>query len=439
MFLLSSAAGAYEIAPASVLPLVRESLGVGPTAAGWLVSVMYLTAVVASVPVGVALDRVSVRAAVAVAAVALLVAGAWGWLAAVAGAYWWLVASRILGGFSYVVVWNAGANVVGQAVEPDLRATAVGVFTASAPVGFALGQFGSPLVAAPFGWPAVLPAFASIATVGVVVFLLSTRGESLAVETAAPSREEFVRLLGNRAAWTLYALCFLAFSLYLFLNSWLPSYLTDHLGVSLALGGLLTALFPAVGVVSRTSGGVLSDRLFDGKRRPVALLSFAVAAPAVFGFVAVTGVGPVVALVVVAGFAVQLSIGLLYTYVAEVVAPAVRTTAISMLTSVGLLGAFLAPLVGGEIIDRAGYEPAFLLAGAVAVAGVALAWYAPESTLGGSEADESGMDESARDEGASDESSMSESTGDESAGAESRAGESAADDSAADDSRQRDS
>ncbi|WP_137286326.1 MFS transporter [Halorussus salinisoli] len=379
LFALSAAAGAYEIAPASVLPLVRESLGVGPTAAGWLVSVMYLTAVVASVPVGVVLDRVRVRRAVAVAAVALLVAGAWGWFAAVAGAYWWLFASRILGGFSYVVVWNAGANLVGQAVEPDVRATAVGVFTASAPVGFALGQFGSPLLADPFGWPATLPTFAAIAVVGVGVFLLSTRGRSLAVETGAPDRREVRDLFANRAAWTLYGLCFLAFSLYLFLNSWLPSYLTDRLGVSLALSGLLTALFPAVGVVSRTSGGVISDRLFGGKRRPVVLLAFVVAVPAVVGFVVVSRVGAAVALLVVSGFAVQLTIGLLYTYVAEVVASAVRTTAISMLTSVGLFGAFAAPIAGGAIIDRAGYRPAFLLAGVVAVAGVVLAWYAPDN------------------------------------------------------------
>ncbi|WP_246045669.1 MFS transporter [Halorussus ruber] len=380
VFLLSTAAAAYEIAPASVLPLVRDSLGVGPTAASWLVSVMYLTSVVASVPVGVVLDRVRVRWAVAAAGVALLVAGGWGWFAATAGAYWWLFASRILGGLSYVVVWNAGANLVGQAVEPDVRATAVGVFTASAPVGFALGQFGSPLVADPFGWPATLPTFAAIAAVGVVVFLLATRGRGgLNVETDAPDRSDVRELFANRAAWTLYGLCFLAFSLYLFLNSWLPSYLTEQLGVSLALSGLLTALFPAVGVVSRTSGGVLSDRLFGGERRPVALLSFVLAVPAVVGFVFVTQVPVVVALLLVAGFSVQLAIGLLYTYIVEVVAPAVRTTAVSMLTSVGLLGAFLAPIVGGEIIGRAGYRPAFLLAGAVAVAGVALAWYAPDA------------------------------------------------------------
>ena len=379
LFTLSAAAGAYEIAPASVLPLVRSSLGVGETAASWLVSVMYLTAVVASVPVGVALDRVRVRHAVAVATLSLLVAGAWGWVAATAGAYWWLVASRVLGGFSYVVVWNAGANLVGQAVEPDVRATAVGVFTASAPVGFALGQFGSPLLADPFGWPATLPAFAAIAVVGVTVFLLATRGRRIGVETATPSRREVRNLFTNRAAWTLYGLCFLAFSLYLFLNSWLPSYLNDRLGVSLAVSGLLTALFPAVGVVSRTSAGPVSDRLFGGERRPVVLGAFVVAVPAVVGFVAVSQIPAVVALVLVAGFAVQLSIGLLYTYVPEVTSPAVRTTAISLLTSVGLLGAFVAPIAGGAIIDSVGYRPAFLAAGVVALLGVALAWYAPKS------------------------------------------------------------
>ncbi|UPV76401.1 MFS transporter (plasmid) [Halorussus limi] len=378
LFTLSAAAGAYEIAPASVLPLVRDSLGVGPTAGSWLVSVMYLTAVVTSVPVGVVLDRVRVRRAVAVAALALLVAGAWGWVAATAGAYWWLVASRILGGFSYVVVWNAGTNLVGQAVGPDVRATAVGVFTASAPVGFALGQFGSPLLADPFGWAATLPVFAAIAVVGVAVFLVATKGRRIGVETATPSREEVGDLFTNGAAWTLYGLSFLAFSLYLFLNSWLPSYLNDSLGVSLAVSGLLTAVFPAVGVVSRTSAGLVSDRLFGGQRRPVVLLAFVAAAPAVVGFVAVSGVAGAVALVVVAGFAVQLSIGLLYTYVPEVVAPAVRTTAISLLTSVGLLGAFVAPIAGGAIIDAAGYRPAFLVAGVVAVLGVALAWYAPD-------------------------------------------------------------
>ncbi len=379
IFLLSTAAAAYEIAPASVIPLVRESLGVGPTAAGWLVSVMYATAVAASVPVGVVLDRVNVRGAVVAAGLALLVAGGWGWSAATAGDYPSLLASRALAGLAYVVIWNAGADIVGRSVGPARRATAVGVFTASAPAGFALGQFGAPLIAAPLGWPAVLPAYAALGAVGVPLFAIATWGQQFGVQTAAPDRTSFRRLFRNGDVWLLCVLCFLAFALYLFLNTWLPSYLTEELGVSLAVGGLVTAVFPAVGIVSRIGGGALSDRVFGGRRRPVAVLSFGLTAPVVTAFVVLTAVPVVVALVAVTGFAIQLAIGLLFSYIAEVVTDEVRSTAISLLTAVGLLGAFLAPVVAGAVIERAGYRPAFVLAGLVALLGVLVALRAPET------------------------------------------------------------
>ena len=66
---------------------------------------------------------------------------------------------------------------------------------------------------------------------------------------------------------------------------------------------------------------------------------------------------------ILVGFAIQLVTGLLFSYIAELVPAAVRATAVSLLTSVGLLGAFAAPIAAGTIIDRAGYGPAFLVAG----------------------------------------------------------------------------
>ena len=170
-FVLSTAAAAYEIAPASVLPVIQEeSLELKASTAGWLVSIMYATAVVTSVAPGIAIDRFSVRRMIVFGTVALVVAGVWGWYAATASAFLWLLVSRVLGGIAYVIFWNAGANVVGSAVAPRHRATAVGVFTASAPVGFALGQFGSPLIGTVAGWPAILPLYAAMGVVGVTIF-----------------------------------------------------------------------------------------------------------------------------------------------------------------------------------------------------------------------------------------------------------------------------
>jgi MFS family permease len=132
-----------------------------------------------------------------------------------------------------------------------------------------------------------------------------------------------------------------------------------------------------VGALSRIGGGAVSDRLFGGRRQPVVVLAFALTTPAVAAFVLTTWVPAIVALLVVAGLGVQLAIGLLYTYVPEVVEPEVHTTAIAALTSVGLLGAFLAPIGAGGIIGIAGYRPTFLIAGAVGVAGILLALRAP--------------------------------------------------------------
>ncbi|KAB1190780.1 MULTISPECIES: nitrate/nitrite transporter [Haloferax] len=377
-FLLSTAAAAYEIGPASVLPLIQESLALEASTAGWLVSIMYATAVVTSIPAGIILDRYSVRWLVSFGSVALVVAGVWGWFAATAGAYLWLLVSRVLGGIAYVIFWNAGANVVGSAVTPRYRATAVGVFTASAPVGFALGQFGSPLIATVAGWPAILPLYAGIGVVGFTSFLLATRRHVPGIDTTPPDWAALRELFTSQAVWVVCVLCFLAYSLYLFVNTWLPSYLVDGFGISLAASGLLTALFPAIGAIGRTSSGLVSDRVFGGKRRPVVVSSFAIATPAVVAFAFVSQLAFVGGAVVVVGFAIQLVTGLIFSYIAELVPPSVRTTAISLLTSVGLLGAFAAPIVAGAIIDRAGYAPAFLVAGGVAGIGVLLALRAPE-------------------------------------------------------------
>ncbi len=378
LFLISTAAAAYEITPSSVLSLIQDSLGVTPTAAGALISVMFATAVVLSLPAGALLDRVGPRRMVTIAGVALALAGVWGWAGAKAGSYQMLLLSRVLGGACFVVVWNAGANLAGSTVPSQHRATAVGVFTASGPVGFSVGLFGAPVVAAATSWPVALPAFASIGLLGVALFLVSSRGRSLGVDAETPDRAAFRTLFGDRTVWLLATLCFLGYALYLFLNSWLPSYLAEGLGLSLSASGLLTALFPAVGIIARTTSGAISDRLFDGSRRQVVIVAFLVATPGVAAFNVASTVPAIIALLVLVGFAVQTTIGLLFTYVAEVVEPSVQSTAVALLTSVGLLGAFLAPLAAGAIIERVGYEPTFLVAGGVAALGVGVAWLAPE-------------------------------------------------------------
>ena len=375
--LISAGLAAYEIAPASVTPLIQDSLGVSASSAGLLVGIMFGAAVIASLPAGAVLDRTNSRRAVAVAVGVIVFVCVWGWLAGRAGNYYSLLASRAIGGAAYVVIWNGAIDVVSRAVETETRATAVGVFTASGPVGFALGQSTSPLIASRVGWTGSFLAFAGIALVGLALFWPTSRGLGK-TESTAPSAQEFGAVLRNPAVWAVGLLGFLAYSLYLFVNSWGGSFLTDELGYSLAVSGALVAVFPAIGVISRASSGVLSDRVFGGLRRPILVAAFAIASPLVVVFTQFDSLPVVVASLLLAGFAVQIVLGLSYTYVREVVDSQVAATAVALQTSLGLAGAFLAPIAGGIIIDTAGYRSAFLLAAAFAGCGAVVAWWAPE-------------------------------------------------------------
>lgn len=376
--LISASLAAYEIAPASVTPLVRETLGIGASAAGLLVSIMFGAAVVTSLPVGAVLDRTNSRVAIALAVGVLLAVGILGWVAASRGSFAGVLASRFVGGIAYVVIWNAGIDIVSEAAPADRRATAVGVFTASGPVGFALGQSTGPIVASQFGWPVVLAVFNAFAVVGLALFWPTSRGLGRVQSGGPPSLAEFGTVFRNRGVWLVAGLGFLGYSLYLAVNTWAPSFLAEEVGMSLAASGLLAALFPAVGVVARISGGALSDFLFDGRRRPVVLLSFVVTTPFVASFALSRSVVVLVAALVGAGFAIQLTLGLSFAYVRELVSGRVAATAVAFQTSVGLGGAFVAPIAAGWLIDATGYRTTFLLAAALSVAGVGLAWVAPE-------------------------------------------------------------
>lgn len=381
LWLLSAAAGAYEIVPASVAPLVRADLGIGATAASALVSVMFAVAVVTSIPLGVGVDRLDTRRVMVVAAIALVAAGGWGWWAARRGDYASLLASRVLGALAFVTIWNAGAAAVGRAFDPDVAGTAIAAFTTSGPAGFGLGGLTGPLVAAALGWEWVLVVYGSLAVVGIAVYLPASAGASLrAADATAPGVAEFKQVLADRRVWHVSGIAFLAYAIYLFVNSWMPTYLTDGLGVSLAASGALTGLFAGVGVLSRISGGALSDRLFGTRRRPVVVISFAASVPLVAGLGVVEYVPALLVVLLAAGFFVQFTLGLALSYARELVTPPVETTAIAVATALSLSGAFLSPIVAAAVYERTGsYGATFVLAVAATVLGVGLAWFAPEA------------------------------------------------------------
>ncbi len=380
-WLLSVAANALLIVPAGILPSMMDTFGTGPALTVWVVSAAFAAWALSNFGVGLAIDRTSDFAVATAATLLIAAAGVWGWRAGLGGNFWSLMGSRALAGIAIGAVWTTGANLVGRAFSHGTQGTALGVFTTSAPAGLALGQLLGPLVAVRWGWPANFLGFGVATLCGFALFLVGYwRTDFAEVERSVPGLTDLFDVVRQPAVAYGSALGFLAYSLFLFFNSWMPTYLAQEFTLSLTSSSLFLALFPAVGIISRAGGGVISDRFLDGRRRPVIRLSFLSTAPLVVGIAVTAEVGLLVALLVAAGFTVQLSIGIFYSYVREVVDTTRTGTALSILVTACITGAFLTPAFTGWLIDRTGsYNSAFTFAGMLAVAGVVLSWRAPES------------------------------------------------------------
>lgn len=372
--------GAYALVPASVLPVVTRQLNVGLAAASWIVTAPQVGAAVAGIPIGVALDRVNNVRSITVSCVCLFAAGVLGWVAGTNDAYWWLIISRLLGGAALVTVWIAGTNVLSSVFSPRYRTTVVAAYTAGYPAGYALGQFTAPLITRWYGWPATFLVFGTLTAAILPVYYFGSRTVSRQPSESRSAVRDLAAVVTNRRVWTVCVTAFAAYSLYMIINSWMPTYLTRTFNLSLAESGLFVALFPAVGIVARTSGGMASERLFDRRKRPVVVFSFG-ATTLVVVVLARIGI-PTTFLVglVLAGFCLQLQIGLLYTYVQEFVETNTIGTAVALVSVIGWVGQFVAPAVTGALVDYTqNYTVILACAAALGVAGTVIGWLGPDS------------------------------------------------------------
>jgi len=204
-------------------------------------------------------------------------------------------------------------------------------------------------------------------------------------DSALPSvRQGFSAVLRNRNVVLGAGVAFVAYSLSLLLNSWLPTYLLEEFALSPSTSGLFAAVFPAMGVVSRAGGGLISDRLFGHQRLPVLKWSFVIATPVLVLIMVSISIPILLGLLILGELVIQLTSGVVYSYDYEAVEPTNEGTVLSILGSTGIAGAFNDPVILGTLIDLTGaYTAAFLYAVEVTIVGGALVFSSPENNVTG--------------------------------------------------------
>lgn len=380
-WLLTAATHYYIITPASVLGTVASDLGTTEARAIWLVSAVPASWAVTNFVLGVWIDRLGDYRMIGIGTVVFVLAGMGSWWTALDGAFLPLMGTRLAAGVAVGVIWTASTNSIGGAVSAANRGTAIGVFITSAPAGFALGQLSVPHVSAAVGWQVNFLVMGLAAGFAFALITVGMRGLTVAPPTNTASvGTNFSAVSDHRIVWYGSAMAFAAYSYYLFMNSWLPSYLTQEFALSSELSGLLAAVFPAMGILSRAGGGFISDRLLSQRRVPVLQAAFLISLPLVLLIAGTRRLALIVAALVVAGFVIQLTFGVVYSYVQESVDTDISGTALAFVTTAGISGAFSAPIVAGELIEVSGsYSFAFAYATVLTAIGLVISVSAPES------------------------------------------------------------
>jgi NNP family nitrate/nitrite transporter-like MFS transporter len=135
---------------------------------------------------------------------------------------------------------------------------------------------------------------------------------------------------------------------------WYPTYLQGTFGIDVFQAGTLTSVFPLMGLVARPLGGILSDGLFHGRRKPIILMGMGAMTFCLFLLSGARELWWTVFLLALVGFWFQLFNPLFFTLPSVMLPLNMVSTGSGFLDTGGHLGSLLAMFLSGWFIDHYG-------------------------------------------------------------------------------------
>jgi MFS family permease len=371
---------------------IKKDLGLSETSLSLLLGSSLAATALGGILFGYLADRFGRKT---VLAWTILVYSVGAFLCGTAGGFAALLAFRIVTGLGVGGEWATGQTLVGETFPAVMRARFAAVMQTGAPLGIALaalvGGFLEPTLARTFGeswgWRgcflvSVLPAL-------LVVIIRRYMPESdvwLARRSTRMARErgQVAELFATPTLRRLFLvgliLAITDMSAYWFTYSWLPKYLYDKLGFSMARSGLWMLVTQAGGLLGYLSFGVLAD--WKGRRAAYTVFSliWAIGLLAVTWFWNAVAVWPWLTLCFM--FLVGLGTGNFSGYgpiFAEIFPTKVRNTAMGSAFNLARGVQFFTPLVITVVATRYGLGGGVSLAAFFAVFTGLWVWMLPET------------------------------------------------------------
>jgi len=365
----------------SLFPFLKLEWGITDTQCGLLVSAVYWSILIFTLPVSILIDRWSRIKSIGIMAVLWSAATL---LGAFTKNFGQLFAARTAIGLGEAGYAPGGTAMISALFPKEKRAKLLGIWNASIPLGSALGIAIGGIIADHFGWRHALGIVAIPGMIIALLFFYAKDYETVALTRFTGDkdkadlkmrwREIAVHLLGNKT------LLFnnLGFAANTFVTTammtWLPSYFQRMEGMSMSNASTKGGSVMLLAIIGAPLGGYLADKWLKSRRNARLLfpsLSSCLTAILLFiAFMFVRGNAQYAVLLAV-GVAAVAFVPAAVAVTQDVVHPGIRAVSLSLCVIVQhILGSALGPPVIGALSDAFGLEtamtflPAFaLLAG----------------------------------------------------------------------------
>ncbi len=295
------------------LPNIRAELGLSYTQAGIISSLATLTYALVQIPTGFLVDRFGPRKLFVIGSlVTNLLAFAFGLVTS----FWMILPVQALSGMARALLFIPGLILVASWFPPSRRATAMGLFTIGGFSGNVVLSVAGPLLANAYSWRAPFLVFSIIGVLSSLVFLRLSKESPSAGGGQPINIKDLLSLFRYRVMWLTGGIQYIRYAVVFGLTFWIPSYLEEEKGVSVAVVGAIVAISSAITAPSNFLGGYVSDRL---KNPPLviggALLVMAVA---IALLATVNNLAVIVALIFVTALFQQFYFGPLFSAPVEI-------------------------------------------------------------------------------------------------------------------------
>jgi predicted MFS family arabinose efflux permease len=263
-YIASVAAVLNQMKVSALIPLLQTAFRVNLGAAGLLMSVFAVTGTVLSLPSGVVVQRLGLKAA-GMTAMSCVVAGCI--VGALSPSFVVLLCSRSLEGIGFALIAVVAPTSIAMWFPRAKVGTPMGIWSTWAPLGTALSLAVAPPLARAMGWRAVWwsgGAFAAACLLLLAVFLRARQSPDEAQAPAAARAEKgpgIAAALKNRHIWLL-TITMTSFSFGLGATfTFLPTYFARVRGFTLERASLMTSVPMIVLMIVSPLAGIALGRI----------------------------------------------------------------------------------------------------------------------------------------------------------------------------------